>query len=179
VAIFPVRKHFAEDNVMLKKLFLGLGLIAAMGVQSAQAGCGTCDKSIVENAVATEDFSTLVAAVKAAGLVETLSGEGPFTVFAPTNAAFAKLPEGTLDTLLQPENKGKLTSILTYHVVPGAVMAKDVVNLSEAKTVQGDKIDIKVEGGNVMVDGAKVIKTDIACKNGVIHVIDAVITPGE
>jgi len=141
------------------------------------ADCGTCDKTIVENAVATKDFSTLVAAVKAAGLVETLSGKGPFTVFAPTNKAFEKLPEGTVANLLKPENKKKLTAVLTYHVVPGKVMAADVVKLSKAKTVQGSEVKIKVKDGTVMVDSAKVVKTDIVSKNGVIHVIDSVILP--
>ncbi|TWU31332.1 fasciclin domain-containing protein [Novipirellula artificiosorum] len=159
-----------------------LGLVAAaltmtIGFQSAHAGCGTCDKTIVENAVGTEDFSTLVAAVKAAGLVDTLSGKGPFTVFAPTNEAFAKLPKETLADLLKPENKDKLVSILTYHVVPGTVMAKDVVKLTEAKTVQGSDVKIKVTDGTVMVNKAKVVKTDIKCSNGVIHVIDTVILP--
>ncbi len=149
----------------------------SFGTQAAHADCGTCDKTVVEVAVGSDDFSTLVAAVKAAGLVETLSGDGPFTVFAPTNEAFAKLPEGTVANLLKPENKDKLVSILTYHVVPGKVMAKDVVNLTEAKTVQGSKVKIKVEDGAVMLDKAKVIKTDIPCKNGVIHVIDSVILP--
>ncbi|MEM7785213.1 MAG: fasciclin domain-containing protein [Planctomycetota bacterium] len=134
-------------------------------------------KDIVETAVGAEDFSTLVAAVKAAGLVETLQGEGPFTVFAPTNAAFAKIPAATLQDLLKPENKDKLTAILTYHVVAGKVMAEDAVKLTEAKTVNGKSFKIKVENGKVYVDGAQVIKTDIDCKNGVIHVIDSVIMP--
>ncbi|MFM7135865.1 MAG: fasciclin domain-containing protein [Planctomycetota bacterium] len=134
-------------------------------------------KDIVDTAVAAGDFSTLVAAVKAAGLVETLKGDGPFTVFAPTDAAFAKLPEGTVASLLKPENKDKLVAILTYHVVPGKVMAADVVKLTEAKTVQGKAAKVKVDGGTVMIDGAKVVKTDIPCSNGVIHVIDAVILP--
>lgn len=133
--------------------------------------------NIVEVAAGNEDFSTLVAAVKAAGLAETLSGKGPFTVFAPTNAAFAKLPEGTVASLLKPENKDKLVSILTYHVVSGKVMAKDVVGLSSAKTVQGSTVDIKVKDKSVMIDGAKVVKTDIKASNGVIHVIDTVIMP--
>ena len=132
---------------------------------------------IVDTAAAADDFKTLVAAVTAAGLGETLKSDGPFTVFAPTDAAFAKLPAGTLDELLKPENKDKLTSILTYHVVPGKVMAADVVKLKDAKTVQGSKITIKVDGKKVMVDKANVVKTDIVCKNGVIHVIDAVILP--
>ena len=141
------------------------------------AGCGTCDQSVVENAAADATFSTLVAAVKAAGLAETLSGPGPFTVFAPTNEAFAKLPKGTVEDLLKPENKDKLVAILTYHVVPGTVKAKDVVSLSEAKTVNGKAAKITVKDGTVMIDGAKVVKTDITSKNGVIHVIDAVILP--
>ena len=134
-------------------------------------------KDIVDTAVGAGDFTTLVAAVKAAGLVETLKGAGPFTVFAPTDAAFAKLPEGTVAELLKPENKAKLAGILTYHVVPGKVLAADVVKLSEAKTVQGKAVTIKVDDGTVLIDGAKVVKTDIPCSNGVIHVIDAVILP--
>ncbi len=145
--------------------------------QSAAADCGTCDKTVVEVAVASDDFNTLVAAIKAAELVETLSGDGPFTVFAPTDEAFGKLPEGTLTDLLKPENKAKLAAILTYHVVPGKVLAKDVVTLSDAKTVQGSNVKIEVKEGSVMIDNAKVVKTDISCKNGVIHVIDAVILP--
>lgn len=132
---------------------------------------------IVDTAVATDGFGTLVAAVQAAELVDTLKGEGPFTVFAPTDDAFAKLPEGTLDDLLKPENKDKLTAILTYHVVPGKVMAADVVGLESAKTVQGGEVAITVDGDKVMVDGANVTATDIECANGVIHVIDAVILP--
>lgn len=139
----------------------------------------TSDKTIVEVAVKADAFKTLVAAVKAADLVETLSGDGPFTVFAPTNEAFAKLPKGTVENLLKPENKKKLIAVLTYHVVPGKVMAKDVLKLDSAKTVQGSEIMIKVQDGNVMVDNAKVIKTDVECKNGVIHVIDTVILPKE
>jgi uncharacterized surface protein with fasciclin (FAS1) repeats len=157
-------------------LALATSVVFATNARSF-ADCPTCDKTIVENAVATKDFSTLVAAVKAAGLVETLSGEGPFTVFAPTNEAFEKLPEGTVENLLKPENKKKLTAVLTYHVVPGKVMAADVVKLSKAKTVQGSEVKIKVKDGKVMVDKAKVVKTDIASKNGVIHVIDSVILP--
>ena len=134
---------------------------------------------IVDTAAAAEGFQTLVAAVQAAELVDTLKGAGPFTVFAPTDAAFGKLPAGTLDDLLKPENKGKLTSILTYHVVPGKVLAADVVKLEEAKTVQGSNVTIKVSDGKVQVDNANVVKTDIVCKNGVIHVIDAVILPPE
>jgi transforming growth factor-beta-induced protein len=115
--------------------------------------------------------------VQAADLVETLKGEGPFTVFAPTDEAFAKLPAGTLENLLKPENKETLTAILTYHVVPGKVMAADVVGLESATTVNGKDLSIKVEGDTVMVDGATVVQTDIECSNGVIHVIDAVVLP--
>lgn len=135
-------------------------------------------KDIVTIASEADDFSTLVAAVKAAGLVEVLKGEGPFTVFAPTNAAFAALPEGTVEALLKPENKEKLAGILTYHVVAGKVMAKDVA-AGKVKTVQGKELTISVDGGTVMIDGAKVTKTDIVASNGVIHVIDKVILPAE
>jgi uncharacterized surface protein with fasciclin (FAS1) repeats len=134
---------------------------------------------IVDTAVGAGKFNTLVAAVKAAGLVETLKGKGPFTVFAPTDEAFAKLPKGTVEELLKPENKDKLVAILTYHVVPGRVMAADVVKLKSAKTVQGQDVTIAVAEGTVSVDAAKVVKTDISCSNGVIHVIDSVILPKE
>lgn len=135
------------------------------------------DGTIVETAVAAGNFKTLVAAVQAAELVDTLNGKGPFTVFAPTDEAFAKLPKGTLEMLLKPENKAKLAAILTYHVVPGSVKAADVVKLKNAATVQGQRVDIKVDAGKVMVDGANVVATDVACSNGVIHVIDTVILP--
>lgn len=137
----------------------------------------TDTKDIVDTAVAAGGFGTLVAAVKAAGLVETLKGDGPFTVFAPTDEAFKKLPAGTLESLLKPENKDKLVGILTYHVVSGKVMAADVVSLKSAKTVQGGEVAIAVEGSKVTVDGASVTATDIQCTNGVIHVIDTVILP--
>ncbi len=134
-------------------------------------------QTIVDIAVADGRFTTLVAAVQAAGLVETLAGEGPFTVFAPTDEAFAKLPAGTIEELLKPENKQQLTDILLYHVVAGKVMAADVVNLSEAETALGEKVAIKVEDGKVFVNDAQVIITDIEASNGVIHVIDTVILP--
>ena len=136
-------------------------------------------KTIVETAAGNQDFSTLVTAVKAAELVETLNGDGPFTVFAPTNAAFNKLPSGTVDTLLKPENQDKLQNILKYHVVAGKVMAADAVKLSEAEAVNGETFKIEQRDGAVYVDGAKVVKTDLACSNGVIHVIDAVMIPGD
>jgi uncharacterized surface protein with fasciclin (FAS1) repeats len=134
-------------------------------------------KDIVDTAVAAGSFGTLAKALTAAGLVNTLKGAGPFTVFAPTDAAFAKLPAGTLEDLLKPANKAKLTSILTYHVVAGSVKAADVVKLSEAKTVQGQSVRISVKDGKVKVDDANVTATDIAASNGVIHVIDSVILP--
>ncbi|MGZ8899475.1 MAG: fasciclin domain-containing protein [Limisphaerales bacterium] len=133
-------------------------------------------KDIVAIAAGDENFKTLVAAVKAAGLVETLQGKGPFTVFAPTDAAFAKLPAGTVEDLLKPENKEKLVSILTYHVIPGKVMAADVKTM-EAKTVQGKNVKLQVSDAGVTVDNAKIVKTDLVAKNGVIHVIDTVILP--
>ena len=131
---------------------------------------------IVAVASGAGKFNTLVAAVKAAGLVETLQGKGPFTVFAPTDEAFAKLPAGTVENLLKPENKAKLAGILTYHVVPGKVMAADVKTM-KAKTVNGQELSIKVDAGTVTVDNAKVVKTDVAASNGVIHVIDTVVLP--
>ena len=131
---------------------------------------------IVDTAVAG-GFTTLVAAVKAAGLVDTLKGAGPFTVFAPTDAAFAKLPAGTVESLLKPENKAKLQAILTYHVVSGKVMAKDVMKMESAKTVEGENLSIKTANGGVMVNDAHVTKADIATSNGVIHVIDTVLLP--
>ncbi|MCA8915577.1 MAG: fasciclin domain-containing protein [Planctomycetes bacterium] len=168
-------KTFAR---ILPALFLAFLFAACANSKSTQGEAGEPEPAdIVDTAVAAGDFDTLVAAVKAAELVETLKGEGPFTVFAPTDAAFADLPEGTLDELLKPENKEKLAGILTYHVVAGEVMADDVVNLTEATTVQGQKVQIEVKDGTVYIDGAKVVTTDIKCTNGVIHVIDKVILP--
>jgi transforming growth factor-beta-induced protein len=152
-------------------------LAASLLISTTAFAASPATADIVDTAVGAGSFQTLVAAVKAAGLVETLKGPGPFTVFAPTDEAFAKLPAGTLQDLLKPENKAKLTAILTYHVVPGKVMAADVVKLHTAKTVNGNSLTVKTAGGSVMVDGAKVVKTDIACSNGVIHVIDTVVLP--
>jgi len=136
------------------------------------------DKDIVDIAASVEDFSTLVAAVKAAGLVETLKGDGPFTVFAPTNDAFKKLPAGTVESLLKPENKDQLVAILTYHVVAGKVLAADVVKLEKATTVQGSDIKITIKDEKVFLnDKCQVVKTDVIGTNGVIHVIDSVILP--
>ncbi len=156
-------------------------LIASVTMALAAAGSVRADdcanKDVVDTAVAAGSFKTLAAALKAAGLVDTLKGDGPFTVFAPTDEAFAKLPKGTVESLLKPENKEKLIAVLTCHVVAGSVTAADVVKLTEAKTVQGGKVRIAVADGKVRVDDANVVKTDILTKNGVIHVIDAVILP--
>jgi uncharacterized surface protein with fasciclin (FAS1) repeats len=155
---------------------------AVMGMVVAASNATAADapaRDIVDTAVAAGSFTTLAKALEAAGLVETLKGAGPFTVFAPTDEAFAKLPAGTLDTLLKPENRATLRRILTYHVVPGRVMAADVVKLHSATAVSGDTIAIATQGGGVTVDNAHVVKTDIDATNGVIHVIDAVILPAE
>ncbi len=163
---------------MIRRLICGMA--AAAFVVTSSVGTfaqGTSGKDIVTTAVEAGSFKTLVAAVKAAGLVETLQGKGPFTVFAPTDEAFAKLPAGTVETLLKPENKQKLISILTYHVVAGKVLAADVVKLNAAPTVNGQRVDIKVDGAKVKVDQANVVATDIVTSNGVIHVIDQVILP--
>ena len=156
---------------------------AAMAVVAMAAGPAVVraqqPKDIVDTAVAAGSFKTLAAALQAAGLVETLKGKGPFTVFAPTDAAFAKLPKGTVEELLKPENKSKLTSILTYHVVPGSVMAAQVLTMNgkEARTVNGQPVKITVNGSAVTVGAAKVVTTDIKASNGVIHVIDSVMLP--
>jgi len=134
---------------------------------------------IVHTAASNEQFSTLVAAIQAADLAGALSGEGPFTVFAPTNAAFEKLPDGTVESLLLPENKERLTAILTYHVVPGAIHAKDVTGTSKVKTVEGSDVEVKRDGDAVMIENATVTTADIEASNGVIHVIDTVILPAE
>jgi len=134
-------------------------------------------KDIVDTAVAAGSFTTLAKALQAAGLVDTLKGKGPFTVFAPTDEAFAKLPAGTVEDLLKPENKAKLQAILTYHVVPGKVMASQVTGLTSAKTVNGKSLSVSVKDGGVKIDDANVVKTDIVTSNGVIHVIDSVVLP--
>lgn len=134
-------------------------------------------KDIVDLAVGNDNLKTLVAAVKAAGLVDVLKGDGPFTVFAPTDAAFAALPKGTLEMLLKPENKSKLVAILTYHVVSGKVMSKDLSNGQKAATVQGEKVSVSISGVTVKINDAKVIAADVKAKNGVVHVIDKVILP--
>lgn len=158
---------------MFRRTFIAL---AAASTLAAPVFAGGHSKDIVDTAVDAGSFTTLVAAVQAAGLVETLKGEGPFTVFAPTDEAFAALPEGTVENLLKPENKDQLIAVLTYHVVAGKVMSGDLSNNMMATTVQGGDVTIMTEGG-VMVDGANVVTADIEASNGVIHVIDAVILP--
>jgi uncharacterized surface protein with fasciclin (FAS1) repeats len=153
-------------------LAAAIGLAGSFGAQAAE-------KDIVDTAVEAGQFQTLAAALEAAGLVATLKGEGPFTVFAPTDEAFAKLPSGTVETLLKEENKDQLTAILTYHVVPGKVMSQDVAGIDEARTVNGKMIDVEVDGSAVKVNDATVTQADIAAANGVIHVIDTVILPPE
>jgi uncharacterized surface protein with fasciclin (FAS1) repeats len=156
------------------KLRLPVVLAGAFVLALTSAASAT---DIVDTAAAAGHFQTLVAAVKAAGLVDTLKGPGPFTVFAPTDEAFAKLPAGTVQSLLKPENKAKLQSILTYHVMPGKVMSQELVKLDSAKTVEGGSIAIQTMDGGVMVNNAHVTQADIAASNGVIHVIDTVILP--
>ncbi|MDP5029652.1 MAG: fasciclin domain-containing protein [Paraglaciecola sp.] len=154
--------------------------VVSLSLIAAPAIAGHHDEAkmdIVETAASNSSFTTLVAAVKAAGLVDTLQGAGPFTVFAPTNEAFAKLPAGTVEELLKPENKDKLVAVLTYHVVAGEVYAKDVVKLTQAKTVQGGTVMIKASDAGVMLNNANVVQTDLKTKNGVIHVIDTVLLP--
>ena len=151
-------------------------VIAFSSTVHAGSSAAKATQDIVGVASSAGTFTTLVAAVKAAGLVETLQGAGPFTVFAPTDEAFAKLPAGTVESLLKPENKQKLASILTYHVISGKVMASDVKTM-QAATVNGQKLAIEANGSGVTVNGAKVLKTDIPATNGVIHVIDTVVLP--
>ena len=172
----------------LKKL---TNVVAVLGIAIGIAACGatsdkksmTSDKSmakadIVDTAVSAKQFNTLVAAVQAAGLVDTLKGEGPFTVFAPTDDAFAALPDGTVESLLKPENKDKLVAILTYHVVPAKVMSGDIAGKKlMVASVQGGNLDVNATGGSVMINNAKVIGADVEASNGVIHVIDTVLLP--
>ena len=163
---------------MLKSLALGtLAAVALTVAPIAAVPAAAQTKDIVDTAVAAGSFKTLAAALQAAGLVETLKGPGPFTVFAPTDEAFAKLPAGTVEMLLKPENKAKLTRILTSHVVAGKVMAADAAKLTSAKAVSGETLTIAAHDGGVTIDKAKVVKADIAASNGVIHVIDTVILP--
>ena len=164
---------------MLKHLAIGTIAVLAISYAASNAPrvAAAETKDIVDTAVAAGSFKTLAKALAAADLVGTLKGAGPFTVFAPTDEAFAKLPAGTLETLLKPENKAKLQRILTYHVVTGKVMASDVMKMNSAKAVSGDSITIATHSGGVMANNARVVKTDIIATNGIIHVIDAVMLP--
>lgn len=164
---------------MLKKLLTTVSIVVASFafIPASYADHHGEKKDIVDVAAENGSFNTLVAAVKAAGLVETLKGEGPLTVFAPTDDAFAALPEGTVEMLLKPENKDKLVAVLTYHVVAGKVMAVDVVKVSQATTVQGQDVMVKVDGDKVMINDAHVVMADVKASNGVIHVIDKVLLP--
>jgi len=162
-------------RILLVFVAASFSIQVSAGGHSGMKGDYAHSNDIVDVAIANGSFTTLVTAVKAAGLVDTLKGEGPFTVFAPTDVAFAKIPEATLAALL--EDKEALAGVLTYHVVAGKVMASDVVTLSTATTVQGQNVEVKVENGKVFIDNAEVIITDVAASNGVIHVIDTVIMP--
>ncbi len=161
----------------LRKFAAVTTTVIGLALASSTAFSADVNQDIVDTAVSAGQFKTLAAALGAAGLVETLKGAGPFTVFAPTDDAFAKLPAGTVEELLKPENKSKLTAILTYHVVAGNVMAADVVKLTEAKTLNGMMVKVKVNGDTVMINDATVTSADIAASNGVIHVIDSVLLP--
>src|SRR5262245_30203694 len=167
-----------KQEVSLVMKLIQVGLVAALVAFTApRATAQAPSKDIVDTAVAAGSFTTLAKALQAAGLVDTLKGKGPFTVFAPTDEAFAKLPAGRLDDLLKPENKSKLQRILTYHLVPGKVGFTQVMMMTSAKAVNGDTITIKTSGKTVMVNNATVVKADIPASNGVIHVIDTVILP--
>jgi uncharacterized surface protein with fasciclin (FAS1) repeats len=167
----------AGSNVLRKLVALVAAALLLTLSTAAYANPKPSSQDIVDTAVAAGSFKTLVAALKAAGLVDTLKGKGPFTVFAPTDDAFAKLPAGTVDELLKPENKQKLIAILTYHVVAGKVTAAQAMKLNSAKTVNGQSLAISTDGGTVKINDATVTKADIMCSNGVIHVIDTVLMP--
>ena len=162
---------------MMRTKKLVVMLVALIFSASLAMAMSHAKKDIVETAVEAGSFNTLTAALTAANMVSTLKGEGPFTVFAPTDEAFDKLPPGTLENLLKPENKSQLQAILTYHVVPGMMMASDVSKIQEAKTVNGGDLMVKEDMGKVMINDAQVIKADIECSNGIIHVVDTVIIP--
>lgn len=163
---------------LLKLAILPIMVIFAVAMTTNNEMNKTAENDIIDLAVGTDILSTLVAAVQAADLVEVLQGDGPFTVFAPTNEAFAKLPEGTVENLLKPENKDQLIAVLTYHVVPGKVMSGDLSDNMNATTVQGTDVNIRVNNYGVSVNGARVVQADIEATNGVVHVIDTVILPG-
>jgi uncharacterized surface protein with fasciclin (FAS1) repeats len=164
-------------SLLLSFVVAGCGAGNSAEPQTAAETTAPSTQDLVDTAVGAGSFKTLAAALQAADLVDTLKGAGPFTVFAPTDEAFAKLPAGTVDDLLKPENKEKLQAILTYHVVAGQVGSGEVAGMSSAKTVQGGELKISTDAGGVMVNDAKVVQVDIACSNGVIHVIDSVLLP--
>jgi uncharacterized surface protein with fasciclin (FAS1) repeats len=166
-------KMTRRNDMKVASFALILGVLAS----AMPATAVPAQKDIVDTAVAAGTFHTLATALQAAGLVDTLKGKGPFTVFAPTDEAFSKLPAGTVESLLKPENKDKLKAILLYHVVPGNVRAAQVVKLTSAKTANGQEVKIMVNDGNVMVNDARVLQTDVVASNGVIHVIDTVLIP--
>jgi len=161
----------------MKRMRSFITSLSLVGIVAVASPALAQQKDIVDTAVAAKSFTTLAKALTAADLVETLKGPGPFTVFAPTDEAFAKLPADTLNNLLKPENKAMLRRVLTYHVVAGKVMASDVVKVNSAKAVSGDTLSIKASGGSVTIDKARVVKTDIGASNGVIHVVDTVLLP--
>ena len=165
-----------NQSLRVMSLVASVAILLSLSL-GAFANTKPASQDIVDTAVSAGSFKTLVAALQAAGLVDTLKGKGPFTVFAPTDEAFAKLPPGTVEDLLKPENKEKLVAILTYHVVPGTDLASQIAKMKSVKTVNGQSLAISVDGSTVMVGDAKVIKTDILCSNGVIHVIDSVLLP--
>src|SRR5271167_1572594 len=169
-------KRSLKHMVAMTSIATATALVLSLAI-GAYAGPKAASQDIVDTAVAAGSFKTLAAALQAAGLVDTLKGKGPFTVFAPTDEAFAKLPPGTVEDLLKPENKEKLVAILTYHVVPGRDLVSQITKMNSVKTVNGQSLAISVNGGTVMVGNAEVIKTDILCSNGVIHVIDSVLLP--
>ena len=161
---------------MFRRTYLALGTAAAI-TAAGVTGAAAQEMNIVETAQDAGNFQTLLSAAESAGLVETLTGEGPYTVFAPTDEAFEALPEGTLDELMMEENQDQLTSILTYHVVPGAIMSADLEDGMEAETVEGSSVTVSIDGDTVMVGDATVTQPDIEASNGVIHVIDSVLMP--
>jgi uncharacterized surface protein with fasciclin (FAS1) repeats len=183
--VFAASSSSKHQEISMPSLHIGLRrsfrhIVSATALSIAMVGGSYAEGTgadIVDTAIGAGQFTTLAKALQAAGLVETLKGSGPFTVFAPTDAAFAKLPAGTVESLLKPENKEKLKGILTYHVVPGSVKAAQVVTMTSAKTVNGDTVAFKAQNNAVKVDQANVVKADIVASNGVIHVVDAVLMP--
>lgn len=167
----------SKQKIGITRFLAAATLVISLSTATLAQPKSSTNKDIVETAVAAGSFKTLATALQAAGLIDTLKSKGPFTVFAPTDEAFAKLPAGTVEELLKPENKEKLVAILTYHVVPGKVLAAQVTKLDSAKTVNGEVVAIRANGAAVTVDNAKVTKADILCSNGVIHVIDTVLMP--